>query len=49
MTRPHRYDSQERATCSECGVEGWRGGWPGEGGIVPLGPRLYRDDCDPEA
>lgn len=37
--------STERATCANCGTEGWRGDWPDEGGIVPLDCRLLCDTC----
>lgn len=37
--------SEERATCTRCGVEGWRGDWPDQGGIVPLDSEMLCDDC----
>lgn len=45
--------STERATCARCGVEGWRGDWPSEDGIVSgggetaLGEYAHRRVCDP--
>ena len=41
IARPMRVDadgiereSAERAICDRCGVVGWRGDWPDQGGIV---------------
>ena len=38
--------STERVNCSICGVDGWRGDFPNQGGIV-YGPdgNLTCDDC----
>jgi len=38
--------STVRATCSRCRCDGWRGDWPGQGGLVPDdGGALLCDPC----
>ena len=38
--------SAEHAECDRCGVEGWRGDYPEQGGIVHAGHEMLCDDCD---
>ena len=37
--------STERASCEECGAEGWRGDFPDQGGIVHYEGKLTCDPC----
>ena len=39
--------SAERSTCSRCGVDGWVGDWPDQGGLVADPGQAGELFCDP--